>query len=117
VSDVCLAVDLKPCGEEEMKVWLENNKVKRITKCDIGFKADGEFVGIAKFSRRMIAYFREKSREIFKLGVLDSYMEQVLDNGLLEDSLLVEYFDASAYSTIEIDFIEDLEKAQSMFGD
>lgn len=117
VSDVCLAVDLKPCGEEEMKVWLENNKVKRITKCDIGYKADGEFVGIAKFSSSMIAYFREKSQAIFKLGVLDSYMEQVLDNALVEDSLLVEYFDASAYSTIEVDFIEDLAMAQSMFGD
>ena len=117
VSDVCLAVDLKLCGEEEMKVWLENNKVKRITKYDIGYKADGEFVGIAKFSRSMIAYFREKSQAIFKLGVLDSYMEQVLDNALLEDSILVEYFDASAYSTIEVDFIEDLVMAQSMFSD
>ena len=116
-SDVCLAVDLKLCGEEEMKVWLENNKVKRITKYDIGYKADGEFVGIAKFSRSMIAYFREKSQAIFKLGVLDSYMEQVLDNALLEDSILVEYFDASAYSTIEVDFIEDLVMAQSMFSD
>ena len=116
-SDVCLAVDLKLCGEEEMKVWLENNKVKRITKHDIGYKADGEFVGIAKFSRSMIAYFREKSQAIFKLGVLDSYMEQVLDNALLEDSILVEYFDASAYSTIEVDFIEDLAMAQSMFSD
>ena len=44
-------------------------------------------------------------------------MEQVLDNALVEDSLLVEYFDASAYSTIEVDFIEDLAMAQSMFGD
>ena len=116
-SDACLAVDLKPCGEEEMKVWLKDNKVKRITKCDIGYEADGEFVGIAKFSRRMIAYFREESRAIFKLGFLDSYMEQVLDNGLMGDSLLVDYFDASAYSTIEVDFIEDLVLAQSMFRD
>ena len=116
-SDACLAVDLKTCGEEEMKVWLESNKVKRITKCDIGHMSDGEFVGIAKFNRCMITYFKEKSLEIFKLGDLDSYMEQVLDNGLIEDSLLVEYFDASEHSTIEVDFIEDLALAQSMFSD
>ena len=116
-SDVCLAVDLKPCGEEEMKVWLKNNKVERISKLNIGYEADGEFVGIAKFSRNMIEYFEERSRAIFKLGVLDSYMEQVLDDGLIEDSLLVEYFDASAYPTIEVDFIEDLVAAQSMFSD
>jgi L-glutamine-phosphate cytidylyltransferase len=116
-SDVCLAVDLKPCGEEEMKVWLKNNKVERITKFNIGYEADGEFVGIAKFSRNMVEYFEERSRAIFKLGVLDSYMEQVLDNGIIEDNLVVKYFDASAYSTIEVDFIEDLTLAQSMFSD
>ena len=116
-SDICLAVDLKPCGEEEMKVWLKNYKVKRITKCCIGCEADGEFVGIAKFNRNMIEYFEKRSRTIFKSGVLDSYMEQILDNGLIEDGLLVDYFDASSYPTIEVDFIEDLTLAQSMFSD
>jgi len=117
MSDACLAVDLKQCGEEEMKVWLNGNKVKRITKSDIGHEADGEFVGIAKFSSSMIAYFREESRAIFKSGTLDSYMEEVLDNGLRKDSLLVDYFDVSEYATIEVDFIKDLELAQSMFSD
>jgi choline kinase len=117
MSDACLAVDIKQCGEEEMKVWLNANKVKRITKSDIGCEADGEFVGIAKFRFNMIAYFRKESRTIFKSGTLNSYMEEVLDNGIRNDNLLVDYFDVSEYATIEVDFIEDLELAQSMFSD
>ena len=116
-SEVCLAADFKLCGEEEMKIWLEGKRISRITKCDIGYAAQGEFVGVAKFSRHMESYFIEKSQEIFQFGVLDSYMEQVLDNGLVGDNLTVDYFDVSSYKTIEVDFSEDLALARSMFID
>ena len=114
-SDVCLAVDFKACGEEEMKFWLHKDKISRITKDDIGCEAQGEFVGIAKFSRNMVNYISEKSKEIFQSGVLNSYMEEVLDQGLLTESIMVDYFDASLYKTIEVDFIQDLELARIMF--
>jgi len=115
-SDVCLAVDFKVCGEEEMKVWLEGQRISRITKCEIGFEAQGEFVGVAKFSSHMEAYFIEKSQEIFKRGVLNSYMEQVLDDGIVGGNLTVDYFDASSYKTIEVDISEDLALARSIFS-
>ena len=116
-SDVCLAADFKKCGAEEMKLWLKDDKIIRITKLDIGFEAQGEFVGVAKFSKKMESYFIHKSEEIFKKGILDSYMEQVLDNALLDNSLVVDYFDSSHYKTIEVDFIEDLELARLMFSE
>ena len=114
-SDVCLAVDFKVCGEEEMKFWLDKDIICRVTKDDIGREAQGEFVGIAKFSRNMINYFSEKSKEIFKSGLLNSYMEEVLDQGLISKNIMVDYFDATLYKTIEIDFVEDLEVARKMF--
>ena len=114
-SDVCLAVDFKVCGEEEMKFWLDKERICRVTKDDIGREAQGEFVGIAKFSRNMINYFSEKSIEIFKSGLLNSYMEEVLDQGLISKNIMVDYFDATLYKTIEIDFVEDLEVARKMF--
>ncbi len=42
-------------------------------------------------------------------------MEEVLDQGLISKKIKVDYFDASSYNTIEIDFIEDLKKAKEMF--
>jgi choline kinase len=114
-SDICLAVDFKPCGEEEMKFWLRKGKITRITKVDIGCVAQGEFVGIAKFSRNMVNYFSEKSKEIFQSGDLNSYMEEVLDQGLIAEKIMVDYFDASIYKTIEVDFMQDLELAKKMF--
>jgi L-glutamine-phosphate cytidylyltransferase len=114
-SDICLAVDFKPCGEEEMKFWLHKDKITRITKVDIGFDAQGEFVGIAKFSRNMLDYFSEKSKEIFQSGELNSYMEEILDRGLLAEQITVDYFDASVFKTIEVDFMQDLDLAKKMF--
>jgi len=114
-NDVCLAVDFKSCGEEEMKFWLDKGKINRITKNNIGYEAKGEFVGIAKFRRNMIRYFYEKSKKIFQSGLINSYMEEALDQGLLEGSIVVNYFDASPFKTIEVDFIQDLEQARIMF--
>ena len=114
-SDVCLALDFKACGEEEMKFWLDQDKICRITKADIGREAQGEFVGIAKFNQNMISYFSEASKGIFKSGLLNSYMEEVLDQGLISQNIEVDYFDASSYNTVEVDFLEDLEVARQMF--
>ena len=98
-----------------MKVWLSKGRIYRITKANIGPEAQGEFLGIAKFNKQMINYFIEKSKEIFKSGLLNSYMEEVLDQGLISKKIKVDYFDASSYNTIEIDFIDDLKKAKEMF--
>jgi L-glutamine-phosphate cytidylyltransferase len=114
-SRVCLAVDFKSCGDEEMKIWIRKNKLYRITKSDIGIKADGEFVGIAKFSREMEQFFRLKAIQLFQKGVLDSYIEKVLDDGLRHDNLVIDHFDASFFKTIEVDFPEDLDIARSLF--
>ena len=42
-------------------------------------------------------------------------MEEVLDQGLISKNIMVDYFDATLYKTIEIDFVEDLEVARKMF--
>lgn len=114
-NDICLAVDFKVCGEEEMKFWIHNKKISRITKDDIGIESQGEFVGIAKFNQNMVEYIFEKSKEIFQTGMLNCYMEEVLDQGLIGESIVVDYFDATLYKTIEIDFMKDLELAREMF--
>jgi choline kinase len=114
-NDICLAVDFKVCGEEEMKFWIHNKKISRITKDDIGIESQGEFVGIAKFNQNMVKYIFEKSKEIFQSGTLNCYMEEVLDQGLIAESIIVDYFDATLFKTIEIDFMKDLELARVMF--
>lgn len=115
-SDICLAVDFKKCGEEEMKFWIKDNKIVRITKDDIGKDADGEFVGVAKFSKSTIEYFIQYSKVLFQKDELNHYMEKIIDNGLIEESLVVSYFDASNYKTIEVDFEDDLKLARKLFS-
>jgi choline kinase len=115
-GDICLAVDFKKCGEEEMKFWIEDNEIVRITKDDIGKEADGEFVGVAKFNKSLIEYFIHNSKVLFQQGDLNHYMEKVIDNGLIDESLVVSYFDASNYKTIEVDFEDDLKLARKLFN-
>lgn len=115
-SDICLAVDFKKCGEEEMKFWLDSDKIVRITKDHIGKEADGEFVGVAKFNKSMIDYFMNNSKVLFQKGELNHYMEKVIDNGMQDNDLVVGYFDASNYKTIEVDFEEDLKLARKLFS-
>jgi len=115
-KDICLAVDFKNCGEEEMKFWLEGGKIKRITKENLNTKANGEFVGVAKFEKKMIPYLKENTKKIFQDGNLNDYMEKVIDRGLINNELEIGYFDASYYKTIEVDFQKDYEAAKQLFG-
>ena len=80
------------------------------------YQADGAFVGIAKFSTKMEKYFSDKSVEIFQTNELNSYMEKVLDNGVLSGDLKLDYFDSTCFKTIEVDFSEDLIIAKTLFS-
>ena len=46
-----LAVEKKICGEEEVKVILNKNRITSIGKKISISKSFGEFIGVAKFSK------------------------------------------------------------------
>ncbi len=110
-----LAANVHPCGEEEIKVTVDSSyKIKEISKQVHPEKAFGESIGIELFCP-------QSAQTLF----------QVLEKRMAQEKRLNEFYEASFEEMIkqgnnfyacdvthlpamEIDFIEDLEKAQEM---
>jgi choline kinase len=109
-----LAIEIKPCGEEEVKVILDTDD--RIVH--IGKKLDpadcaGEFIGIGVFRREVwpdfleaLHYYNEvtKQRDLFFEAAVDRICSKNVIRGV----------DVAPYSVIEIDTPEDLKAAKQM---
>jgi choline kinase len=114
-KDYVLAVDLKKCGEEEMKVSFEDGKLIDISKAIPLNDAAGEFVGVARFSKKTLPFFQKTAIRLFEEKGLSLYMEETLRAGLQNDVISVNWVDVSDLATIEVDFEEDLNVANKLF--
>ncbi len=109
-----LAVDVKPCGREEVKVIDGGgNKIVDIGKNLIESQCLGEFIGIAKLSKSFNSFFCQSLENLVEAGGKNDYFEAAIQP-LLEKTE-VYYEDVSEFPCIEIDFIEDLEYARKLF--
>lgn len=111
--DTSLAVEIKPCGREEVKVIEgDDNRLVAIGKELIEDNALGEFIGVAKFSAEFSTAFGESLDRLITAGGTADYFEAAIHPLMSEYS--VYYADVSDLPCIEIDFIEDLEKAREL---
>jgi len=112
--DTCLAVDKRNVGEEEVKVQLVKNKVKVIGKSINLSEAQGEFVGIAKFSHKFNPLFAEKLDDVVREGKVNAFFEAALDRTLEHYSVYA--VDVSDLPCIEIDSHEDFNAAKKIYS-
>ena len=111
--DTSLAVEIKPCGREEVKVIEgDDNRLVAIGKELIEDNALGEFIGVAKFSAEFSTAFGESLDRLITAGGTADYFEAAIHPLMSEYSVYCE--DVSDLPCIEIDFIEDLEKAHEL---
>ncbi len=109
-----LAVDIKSCGREEVKIIDGGeNKVTAIGKDLIEDQCLGEFIGVAKFSSVFVEQFIRALGSLIEAGGKNDYFEAGIEQ--LLEKLQVHYVDVSEYPCLEIDFIEDLESARELF--
>ena len=108
-----LAVDIKPCGREEVKVIEgEGNRIVAIGKELIEDNSLGEFIGVAKFSKNISSKFMNSLDRLISSGGNSDYFEAAIHPLMSEHDIY--YEDISDLPCIEIDFVEDLEKAQEL---
>tara|TARA_Y100000310_G_scaffold345796_1_gene470072 strand:+ start:7473 stop:8165 length:693 start_codon:yes stop_codon:yes gene_type:complete len=112
-EDICLAIRKDRLREEAEKVAEENAIIKNVSKMDKN-KENGEFVGIAKFSTIGTKKLIEEIHNIAKIN-LDTNFIKVIDN-LIKKGEIVTAYDVKNASFIDIDFPDDLEKAEEFFG-
>ena len=109
-----LAVDIKSCGREEVKVIDGgNNRVVAIGKNLIENQCLGEFIGVAKLSKHFSGLFSKSLNKLISSGGQNDYFEAAIQPLLGEVN--VNFLDVSKFSCIEIDFIEDLDLARKLY--
>ena len=113
-NETVLAVDIKKCGREEVKVIEgNNNRITAIGKELIEENCLGEFLGVAKLSKEFNQKFADSLTRLINAGGKSDYFEAGM-HPLLEKTD-VHYCDVSDLPCLEIDFIEDLNEARSLF--
>jgi Predicted sugar nucleotidyltransferases len=109
-----LAVDIKSCGREEVKVIDGGaDKIVAIGKDLIEVQCLGEFIGVAKLSKDFCNLFSNSLDELIDSGGANDYFEAAIQPILKK--MDIHYVDVSEFPCMEIDFIEDLKKARSLF--
>lgn len=107
----CLAMSPQKCSAEEVKVIIDtNNLVKDIGKDIDPNQSDGEFIGIAKFSKEFNIHFKNKLGYLVREGKVNAFFELALKELIHLSQLYV--IDVNNLPYIEIDFFNDLEKAK-----
>jgi len=108
-----LAVEIKKCGNEEVKVIEgRNNRIVAIGKKLIQENSLGEFIGVAKFSNEFMKEFFTSLDKLVLAGGKSDYFEAAIDPILSENALY--YEDVTDLPSKEIDFLEDFEEAKSL---
>ena len=109
--DSALAVDRKLCGQEEVKVILDDNdRVLRIGKAFNPADCAGEFTGIAVFRKGIWPDFKDALRYFNEdTGERNLFFEAAVDR--ICDKHVIRAVDVSRYTVIEIDTPEDLQAA------
>ena len=112
--ETTLAVDVKQCGEEEVKIIDGgNNKIVAIGKNLIESQCLGEFIGVAKLSKKFNSHFVESLTNLINSGGENDYFEASI--ALLLDKIDVRFVDVSEFPCLEVDFKEDLDLARGLF--
>lgn len=109
----CVVLDIfKKLGWEEMKVLTKNNRVLRFGK-DIPIeKATGEYIGLAKFRKGDLMLLFYVIERLIQNGNTDMWYEIAFN--YITDKLEIEYIDTNKKPWIEIDTIEDYNKAKNL---
>ncbi len=109
--DICLAIERKSCVEEDMKVRLRGDRVLEIGKSLDSAVADGEFTGLARFSRRGGDLLCQALDVIVRQGDLMLWFESAVQL-LIDGGCPVHCLETDGRPWIEIDFPGDLEVAR-----
>lgn len=99
------------CGEEEVKVTVEDSRIAGIGKDIVKEKCYGEFIGIAKFDRRDNKRFAGILDECIKDKSTWKYFFEYAVDFLAKEAVL-KAVDISDLPATEIDFPEDLKYAK-----
>ena len=115
-APITVAVNIKETyDQEDMKVLYnrENGRLLRVGKDIECNKANGEAIGIHLFRNRGVSFFRRKVEDLMREeAALKMWYLSAINSLVNETEILV--CDITGYRWSEIDFIQDLQKANDI---
>ena len=115
-APITVAVNIKEVyDQEDMKVLFnrENGRLLRVGKDIECSKANGEAIGIHLFRNKGVSFFRRKVEDLMREeAALKMWYLSAINSLINETEILV--CDITGYRWSEIDFIEDLQKANDI---
>jgi choline kinase len=106
-----LAVEYKPCGEEEVKFATDiHGRIIKLGKQIPPSESRGEFIGVGKFGKGITRAFIDALEYYSLNGQKNLFFEKAVEDILEKDVFLP--LDVTRIPNIEIDFPEDLERAE-----
>ena len=115
-EDCVLSVLYGGTDEEAMKVIISGNRLLDISKNIPLEKADGEFIGLAKFSHKALIQFKQYTDKRIRAEEFSDYFEYVLRESVHQnDPFTYKFIDIDGRYCCEIDFPEDYDFAVENF--
>lgn len=111
-ENICLAIKKGELREEAEKVIENKGVIGGINKINMG-KKNAEYIGISKFSGKGAKILLEEIGKMAKEDVNFSFIESV--DKIINNGEKVAAFNINASKFIDIDFPEDLKKAEKIF--
>lgn len=106
-GDIVMPVDFKPCDKEAMKVTTKDGQVIKISKEIPKAEAEGEFIGMAKLSGKVMPVIKAACRKLMREGCLNSYFEGAVQVVIDEGGYHVLTLSTEKRFWGEVDFEED----------
>lgn len=111
-GDIILPVDFGACDEEAMKVKTEGGRVTEINKTMPCVEAEGEFIGIAKLSKRVIPDLKKVLKDLMKEKAFASYFEAAIQRLANMRKREIKTVPTKGMFWGEVDFQQDYEKVK-----
>jgi len=107
-EDICLAIKKDGLREEAEKVIEKDGRILNISKAKLNDE-NGEFIGIAKFSKKGAKILIDELEKMAKEDISASFIT-IIDKIIKENRVCA--YDIGKAKFLDIDFPEDLEKAE-----
>ena len=117
-DNIVLAVE-RNLRTETMKVKIENGKIAQVNKEIDSKNADGNFIGMAKFSKNSKKFLFQSIKELMKKGNEDAYYTLAIEN-LIKQEKIVNFIETEGLPWLDIDTNEEFDNARKInkeFGD
>lgn len=110
-----LAIDgEKPLADEEMKVSYAQGALREISKSLHPHDSQGEYIGLARFSREDARIIFEQAERLLSAGRTNVWYEDAIGAAAKERGLRIGRYELKQVPWTEIDTPDDLQRAQSI---